>query len=464
VFQFLSSAELHALCLVNKMRRTIAERFLYSKIQMTWLKPDRPPPIAQLLRTLLSRPQLAAYITTVHLDSNLYDQYHHLFQFTIPKLPVSGAELDQPIAFIRGTGAPYSDLWIQELRQGSIDAFVALLLAQLSNVRYLYLANDFTRQSALVGMVLRSAICELVDYGLPDFRHLRDVTFLKPECQDCARDMKVKTTQDVLPFFYLPSVQRLSASIENPAEFTWPAAHLPVPSKLTSLELTIVREAYLGELLALTPNLETLRWHWYFDYGVIDKFTTPIVNLDWIVAVISRVRGTLTDLTLSAECGLGGGDQFLPGIKIVGSLQRMVGFDKLKRLQVPWPFLVGFAQDMTKRLQDVIPRNIEFLTITDDLNLQNEGGMVKALPRWEWTDDAMLGLLQSWLKDWKACTPHLRGITLLLSWNDDNEWSPRMRDQLRELGAHAGVPLELIELDGFENSVYLSSFTRATWP
>ncbi|KAG2019322.1 hypothetical protein GB937_005236 [Aspergillus fischeri] len=90
------------------------------------------------------------------------------------------------------------------------------------------------------------------------------------------------------------------------------------------------------------------------------------------------------------------------------------------------------------------------ITITDDLRLQNEDGMVAKLPRWEWTDDAMLGLLQSWLKDWKACTPHLRGITLLLSWNDNDEWSPRMRDQLSELGAHAGVPLELIKLDGFE--------------
>lgn len=152
MFQFVSSAELHALCLVNKTCGTIAEKFLYSKIQMTWLKADRPPPIIQLLRTLFSRPQLAAYITTVHLDSNFYDYWN--FQFKIPNLPVSGAELDQPIAFIRGTGAPYSNLWIQELRQGSLDAFVALLLAQLSNVRYLYLANDFTRQSALVGMVL----------------------------------------------------------------------------------------------------------------------------------------------------------------------------------------------------------------------------------------------------------------------------------------------------------------------
>lgn len=186
MFQFLSSAELHALCLVNKICRTLAEKFLYSEIQMTWLKAGSPPPITQLLRTLLSRPQLAAYITTVHLDSNLYD--HWEFQCKIPKLPVSGAELDQPITFIRGTGAPYSDLWVQELRQGSIDAFIALLLAQLSNVRCLYLANDFTRQTALVGMVLRSASCEPVNYGLPDFRHLRDVSILKPNGEDHARD------------------------------------------------------------------------------------------------------------------------------------------------------------------------------------------------------------------------------------------------------------------------------------
>ncbi|KAG2019320.1 hypothetical protein GB937_005234 [Aspergillus fischeri] len=90
VFQFLSSAELHALYLVNKMCRTIAEKFFYSKIQMTWLKAD------------------PAYIITVHLDGNLYD--HWSFHFKIPKLPVSGAELDQLIAFIWGTGAPYSDL------------------------------------------------------------------------------------------------------------------------------------------------------------------------------------------------------------------------------------------------------------------------------------------------------------------------------------------------------------------
>jgi hypothetical protein len=49
----------------------------------------------------------------------------------------------------------------------------------------------------------------------------------------------------------------------------------------------------------------------------------------------------------------------------------LVNFDQLKTLQISLAFLVGFAEDKTKRLQDVIPRNVEFLTITDDLALQN---------------------------------------------------------------------------------------------
>jgi hypothetical protein len=49
----------------------------------------------------------------------------------------------------------------------------------------------------------------------------------------------------------------------------------------------------------------------------------------------------------------------------------LVNFGQLKTLQIFLAFLVGFAEDKTKRLQDVIPRNVEFLTITDDLALQN---------------------------------------------------------------------------------------------
>jgi hypothetical protein len=447
VFKLLSPAEYRVLCLVNKDFRTKAEPFLYSKIQWTWRQEGPCPPITQLLRTVIRKPQLAAYITTICLDGECFR--HGPFRRTGPPIPVSGAELDEPIAFIRGTGVHFSDLWIQELGKGVTDAFVALLLAQPSNLRCLYLGPVFTQQSALIGMVLRSAICEPVHHRLPDLQHLRDVSFLLMISEDQLRYKRAKNTADLLPLFYLPNIQRISASIENSAAITWPTARLPIPSNLISLDLTAVREAHLYELLSVTQNLKTLRWEWYYDFGVDDKFNTPIVDLDRIGAAISHVRGTLTDLTILAELNCAAGVPSFPAIKTEGSLHAMVNLDMLKRLQVPLAFLVGFAQDTTKRLQDMIPRNIEFLSITYDLREQNDSYLKPEWPIWEWRDYAVLGLLQLWLEDWKACTPHLRGISLVLEYVDDSfdEWNPSMREQLRELGAQASVQLELIVTD-----------------
>lgn len=296
-------------------------------------------------------------------------------------------------------------------------------------------------------MVLRSAICEPTNYRLPDFQHLRDVSFLSRIYWDEARDKKIKNTVDILPVLYLTSLQRMSASIDNSATFTWPAANLPVPSNLTSLDLTKIRETYLGEVLSVTPKLKTLRWKFYYDFGIHDAFNQPIVNLDRIATAISHVRDTLTDLTILADCGIGGNDQFLPGIKMEGSLRTMADWDMLKRLQVPWAFLVGFAQDRAKRLQDFIPRNIELLTITDDLRLQNDDEMVVEWPRWEWEDHIIVEVIGAWLNSWKAYTPNLQCLTLILSliMDDFGEWPPSIRQHFMELGAQAGVQVEIIE-------------------
>jgi hypothetical protein len=75
------------------------------------------------------------------------------------------------------------------------------------------------------------------------------------------------------------------------------------------------------------------------------------------------------DLTISAGCNSGLGDLELPPLKIKGSLNAIVNFDMLKRFKALLPFLMGFSPDTAKRLEDVIPRNIEFLTIMDNLRL-----------------------------------------------------------------------------------------------
>ncbi|GAQ43073.1 hypothetical protein AtubIFM56815_008386 [Aspergillus tubingensis] len=451
VFELLSLTELRALSLVNKELRTQVEPFLYANIQWLWQEAPSPPPITQLLRTISCRPHLAAYITNVYLDGMRIRGRN--IAGSLYTIPISNSELTEYTAFVQGTGVPYSDRWIRELHQGTIDALLALLVAQLSNLRSLYLGPIFTRESRFVGMVLNSALCRPKMYRLPTFQHLRDVSFHRVVGDDgtkpnlTPRD-RSKNTANVLPLFYLPNVQSMSVTVENPDEFTWPAAHLPDPSKLTSLDLTAVREAYLGNLLLVTPNLKTLRWAWYYDYGVEDDFVSPIVDLDGVAAALSHVRSTLTDLTITADAPIGGNEQFYPAVKMEGSLHALVDFDELKRLQIPLAFLVGFVEDTTKRLQDVVPRNIEFLTITDELGLQNDGGEYNTeWPIYEWTDSAVLTLLRTWLRDWRSCTPHLRGISILFDYIETNsgEWPPELRHQVMELGAQAGVSLDLVE-------------------
>ncbi|KAJ5661725.1 uncharacterized protein N7477_009341 [Penicillium maclennaniae] len=55
-------------------------------------------------------------------------------------------------------------------------------------------------------------------------------------------------------------------------------------------------------------------------------------------------ESSLTNSTILAE------------IETEGSLNAMVNLYMLKRLRIPWAFLIGFARDPTKRLQDVIPK------------------------------------------------------------------------------------------------------------
>ncbi|KAL4733319.1 hypothetical protein BDV11DRAFT_89153 [Aspergillus similis] len=466
VFKLLSPADYYSLSLVNKGFYLYTEPFLYSRIQWTWqvvVEPLSPPPLPQLLRTLLSRPQLATHITAVHLDG--YRDDPNTFRFKLPTFRVSDGELDldDAVAFIYRTRVPFSELWIQEVRSGSMDALVALLLAQLSNLKHLYLGRNFTRQSTLLGMVFRLVLCQPKGgYDLPDVQHLQDVSYIIPDGEDETRDRKMKNTADILPYLYLPNLEHLSASIENPAQLSWPAPHKPLAAKLMSLELTHIREYYLAELLSVTPSLRALKWHWYYDNGVKDQFTTPVIHIDRLAAALSSVRHTLVDLMITAHCDLGGGDVILPAVKIEGSLDDFVGFTSLRRLQAPWAFLVGFAVDTASRLEDVVPRNLEHLTITVDLQPQNELRRQPNWPQWGWTGQTVLVVLESWLCDTSCASRLPQRITLLFGWVDADyngwdSWSPAMKSRLRELGAQAGVACEIVELDPERFNLYFSS-------
>ncbi|RJE18279.1 hypothetical protein PHISCL_09383 [Aspergillus sclerotialis] len=444
VVKLLSPDEWRTLCLVNRNFHAIAEPLLYSKIQWSWQHKKRPPPILQFLQTIISRPELAVHVTNIQLEGKYLSNNGNTY--SIPLIPVSGAELDKEIEFIQRSGVSYSDVWIQELRKGVTDAAVALLLAQLLNLRRLVHESVFLQRSTLIGMVLRSTICESGKYRLPSFPHLRHVSVLSQVWWDRAREAEnVQNTPDFLPLFYLRNVECMSVSIKSSAAFEWPVAYLPEPSRLTSLHLTSVREAHLSDMLQVTKNLRKLSWEWYYDYGLDDEFNKPIVYLDHIDSALSHVPPTLRELNISADIGIGGNDCWYPGVSIKGSLHKMADLHHVKRLQIPLAFLVGFVQDTTKQLQDMMPRNIEFVTLTYDLCIQEDPQRRPDMPEWDWEDSGVLGLLQSWLGFWKSCTPCLCGILLIVESPEEHigVWDSDMIRRLSDLSIRSGIQIDI---------------------
>ena len=185
----------------------------------------------------MRRPKLASFVQTVILKGNNFGRVPPSKRPS-PKLPVAEADLDGLVRCINWMNVPYGDLWTQELCDGTMDAFVALLLSQLPNLTCLRLDKNFTRENRLVGMMLRQALCqEPKNSHLHSFKFLRDVSveyFRLPV--DIRRYTKARNTGDVLPLFYLSSVESITTSIDNPVTFTWPAAHPPNPLKLTGLD------------------------------------------------------------------------------------------------------------------------------------------------------------------------------------------------------------------------------------
>ncbi|KAI5924064.1 hypothetical protein F4810DRAFT_665501 [Camillea tinctor] len=407
ILQHLTQTDFLNTCLVSHRLRQVAEPLLYCNIRLVW-DASRVPPITQLLRTILDRPEIAIHVKCLDLDGQfILNPPNRRHRFLAKPFIVN--DLGKTVEAVEAMKVPYCDDWIEGLRRSSMDAFVALLISQLPSLIRLYLDKNFTYEFRFIGMMLRSSLCEPSSQNskLPDFRHLRDVSALTFGAETRIYEPEAyRNTLDVLPLFYLPSAQRISVSIDNPNIFkrrnhwdipspisipdalTWPAQHAPEPICIESLDLEMIREGPLGKLLSVTKNLKMLHWNWYHMANGGDQFTTPLINLDQISADLAHVRHTLTDLTITATCEYDEIDY--PPLQTHGSLSSIVDFEMLKRLQIPLAFLLGFPSETTRRLGDTLPRNIETLCITEDLSERDEN---------YWGEADVFEAIESWISD-----------------------------------------------------------------
>lgn len=465
--QHLTPAQLHATCSVSKLLRRLATPLFYSKIRFSWGeistgKPQVEPQLARLVRSIVHNPSLAHHIRTVDLQGGGFRWGS--YRGKTPRISVSGLGLLSSdalpasvapglaayVTLIEATGVSDVALWVQELCNGSMDAFVALLLSQTQQLERLDIGPSFANETRLLGMVFRAAVCQMdVPIQRLPYQRLTAVSFDLGWIDK--RYRTYSSMQDALAFFYLPNIRHMYLFIENEPSFAWPGIMTtginatvtcpPRPSSLLSLRLDQIREAHLDQVLSVTPLLQSLDWKWSYQPG-IDPHNTPVVDLTKIAGMLSRVRNTLRELHITADSlpGIGGIEP--PPVEIVGTLRALGDLPHLQELQIPLAFLVGFEPKPALRLANTVPTSIEALTITDDL--------VQLLTRYRWDGDLVADLVEAFLQDLPRTHPNLRRLVM---WLIDDEWLPRLKERLDETFVQMALQIN-IRLQDSEDMVF----------
>lgn len=115
---------------------------------------------------------------------------------------------------------------------------------------------------------------------------------------------------------------------------------------------------------------------------------------------------------------------------MTGSLAPLARFDALTSLEVRLPFLVGSLSVVdSAELGLWLPKNVETLTITDDLCF-----LEHHLENHVWRSNQISQLVHSWIDfgEWKTSTPRLRCVRLSFGNLNRGPWSLAFRSRSLE--------------------------------
>ncbi|KAJ3532877.1 hypothetical protein NM208_g8241 [Fusarium decemcellulare] len=399
--KLLALPNLAAVSMVSQSLRRLSFPLLYAHIQMEW-SPGHHPRLMLLLRSLLESPQLCSHVLSLKLDGQ-----SSITESGTPKeLPrivaLPGMELSQAIT---RTGVPQdvADSWTSKTQEGVPDAVVALVVSMLPNLASLSLQTNWSVESHYLGHVLRSVLCtsgpDTIQHELPTFQALRNVSVEQRSPLDERPDYK--NSADMLALFYLPNIQTLSVSIDNPVRFAWPSEQPPVPSKLTSLRLERLRECYLEPVLSALTNLQTLRYDWFHRGDIDREISDNVVRLGLMASPMAKHK-TLRNLEITGltmpEFRHGSWDDL--SFALQGSLTALSQVPQLESLTIPWVFIGGLdLQFSPGRIGSALPPSLEYLALSPDM--VDDG-------RREWIDEDIISAIKAELES--GAMAHLRNL------------------------------------------------------
>ncbi|VUC31544.1 unnamed protein product [Clonostachys rosea] len=428
ILSFVPRPDLATVCLVNQSLCHCAEPILCSDIAFKWARHGAPPPITSLLRKLFRRPELFDCVDVLSLTGHSYSMSG---EDSLPPVAVTESTLVEFEHIIKKLDVPFAGVWVRRLREGSMDAFSALLIAHLSKVRRLTIDDSHIRRLDLIGKVLQS---KAIGQNLPRFERLKLIVYFHrfgPPYQPTPQHR----FDEVMALFQIPTISHLATQMGSTEIFHWPAGE-PNLSCLTSLDLGGCCAAFMPKILALTGNLKSLAWQWQYIAGTDDPWMTTNLDLDEIISVLSSVKDTLEKLQIRFDVPYEDypGDD-VPTMDISGSFGGLVNFNRLTELKVPIACLADFGVQ-PQSLDRYVPRSVEKLSLFVDML---ETPTVVWIPNGAWpADDYFARLFRDFAKRCPTRLPGLHLVQII----DDYAYFERLGEILAQ--SHLSVDIDFV--------------------
>lgn len=430
--------DLSALSMTSRGLRHVVEPLIYSSIRMKWTLQDHPG-IMLLLRTILERPELGSHVRRLKLDGEGFLQPSRQWipqnPAALPNIVLLQVEKLSRVADPAGVEGNTSS-WVHDAQAGSPNAVVAFLLSLSPNLEWISLSCNWTNEIKYIGLVFKSALYNTAMGGLPPrlpaYESLKHVE-LAPRV-DTDHYLDPENTLEALSLFYLPNIEHISVCIDNPIEFSWPCSTPPNPLLLTSLELDRIRETRLEPLLSPLKNLRKLHYNWFYQADMDPKVSSRVVRLDTMAAALALLKDTLTELTITGETqpALSMGEYDPPDIAFQGSLDQLSQLRRLRRMSIPWVFVMGMDESSPGRIGSILPPSLEYLGLPAHVWCTDDN---------EWYDEMIVTAVKSELESGALSgMKNLKNIALPGSCYMDGELSECWRE-LENLGAQFNLEL-----------------------
>ncbi|MCJ1345526.1 hypothetical protein MMC31_003733 [Peltigera leucophlebia] len=338
-------------------------------------------------------------------------------------------------------GLPLPLAWMDDLDLGNTEAFLALILSQLPQLRTLHLDAHFITDNEFIDLLFNHVSFPNNQssnrrHCLSIFANLHHVEIISPVPElELPTEVSINGTQ-VMSLFYLPAIETLDLFVLNRRDmFSWPTDNPPCASHLRTLNLPDceIDEKGLKRVLAVTPKLKKLSYHRLSGIQpdkVFDQI--PYLDLTILGKALVQVRTTLRHLSLSilfyAKYTQDVDDN--PHHGTIGPPISFKSFDKLEYLEIPFVILFGQFPSRFPGQENLLPQCLRHLCLRDDMATSTY---------YEWTASVCLTKIMELLAHRDRFAPCLESITLRLRESKESEWDEGQQDELRDLCSVAGL-------------------------